>query len=78
MSTTHERIVNSQENIAGVQDVLDHAQSVLAAAETVEVAASKNRGLIKMLLLLTVLGVVAFVAWKLLGGDSDEPEPEGA
>lgn len=74
MSTTHERIVQAEEGVAQVQGVLGHAQDVLGVAEQVEVAASRSRRLLKLLAVLTVLGLVVFIIVKVTSRRNAGPE----
>ena len=56
MPRTAERIAQAEDGIAQVQTVLEHAQSALEVAGTVEAAARRSRRWLKVLLVLGVLG----------------------
>ena len=74
MTTTHERIVQAEEGIAQVQSVLGHAQEALAVAEQVEEAAHKGRRLLKVLAILTLLGLVLLIIIKVTRRPEHGPE----
>jgi hypothetical protein len=74
LSITHERIVQAEEGLAQLQKVLDHAQGALSVAETVEVAADRNRRLLKMLAILAVVGILVLVIMKVAKGRDSGPE----
>lgn len=76
MVRTAERIAQAEEGIAQVQTVLDHAQSALEVAGTVESAARRSRRWLKLLLLLGIVGVIALVVIKLTR-KSEGPDPSG-
>ena len=74
MTTTHDRIVQTEEGIAQVQGVLDHAQQALAVAEQVESAAYRGRRWLAALAVLGVLAVVILVIMRVTrrsGGGSE-------
>ncbi|MCB1011720.1 MAG: hypothetical protein KDB15_08630 [Microthrixaceae bacterium] len=75
MPRTAERIAQAEDGIAQVQTVLEHAQSALEVAGTVEAAARRSRRWLKVLLVLGVLGVVVLIVLKIRGGGEDTHAP---
>lgn len=77
MSALGERAAKAQDNIADLETALEKTQRVLQTAEKVDLAAtaatSKGRKLLKLLLVMTVVGVSVLVAKKLLSGSSTPP-----
>jgi hypothetical protein len=85
VSALGERAVQAQGNIADLETALEKTQRVLETAERVDLAAGelKRRSgrLKKVILVLTVIGITALVAKKLLGGRDSSPgntDPYGA
>ncbi|MCP4434796.1 MAG: hypothetical protein GY812_04745 [Actinomycetia bacterium] len=90
MSNMHERIVQAEEGIEQIQRSLDHAQTALRVAEQVEVAATRSRRLLKMVLLAGIVGIVILVVMKVASrstrpdlvlvddeGADEETDPDG-
>lgn len=77
MSALGERAVQAQNNIADLETALEKTQRVLETAENVDRTAGevKRRSgrLMKIVLLLTVIGITVLVAKKLLGSSSTPP-----
>lgn len=74
MSITHERIVQAEEGIAQVQKVLDHAQDALSVAGQVEEVATRSRRFLKILAIVTLLGIVVLIIVKIAGRGDSGPE----
>ena len=75
MPRTAERIAQAEDGIAQVQTVLEHAQSALEVAGTVEAAARRSRRWLKVLLVLGVLGLVILIVIKIRERDEDSHPP---
>lgn len=77
MSALGERAAKAQDNIADLEAALEKTQRVLQSAEKVDQAAAsvsrRGRKLMKLLLVLTVVGVSVLVAKKLLSGSGNPP-----
>lgn len=77
--------VKAQENLELLESAIDRTQSALRAAERADLVATeavaKSRRLLKLVLILTVVGVAALVAKKLLSGPKappGNPDPYGS
>jgi flagellar biogenesis protein FliO len=76
MSAMGERATQARSGIGDLESALERTDKVLAAAEKAdEVASGKGRTFMKLLLVLTVIGVTVLVVRKLVGGGSSDPEP---
>lgn len=68
----------AQHNLEIVETALERTQSALRAAEAADLAveqvAKKSRKLLKILLVITLLGVIAFVLKKVVFDEDDESE----
>lgn len=81
MSALGKKAVKAQSDIADVEKALSRTQQALHVVEVADIAAanakdaakSKGRPVLKLLILLTVVGVAVIVAKKLLGGGSSAP-----
>jgi len=77
MSKIAERSVKAQENIDTLESALDRTQQALRAAEKADLAAAavtkKSRKFLKLVVVLTVIGVAVLVVKKLAGGGSNPP-----
>lgn len=77
MSKLAERSVKAQENLDTLETVLDRTQTALRAAEKADLAAAevtrKSRKFLKLIVVLTVIGVAVLVIKKFTGGRSTPP-----
>jgi hypothetical protein len=77
MSKIAERSAKAQENIDTLESALDRTQQALRAAEKADLAAAavtkKSRKFLKLVVVLTVIGVAVLVVKKLAGGGSNPP-----
>ncbi len=73
MSITHERIVQAEEGIAQVQKVLEHAQDALSVAGQVEDVATRSRRFLKILAIVTLVGILVLIIMKIAGGRDSGP-----
>jgi len=85
MSKIAERSVKAQENIDILETALDRTQAALRAAERADLAATavkaKSHKFVKLLILLTVIGVAVVVVKKFTGASSTppgNPDPYGS
>lgn len=76
MSAMGERATQARAGIEDLETALERTDRVLAAAEKAdEVASGRGRSVLKLLLVLTAIGVAVLVVKKLAGGGSPDPEP---
>lgn len=85
MSAVGERAAQAQQNIADLETALERTQKVLQGVEKVDASAAvaKRRGgtFVKVVLILTVLGVAVIVVKKVLAGSGrppGSPDPYGS
>lgn len=85
MSALGQRAAKAQEGITELETALDRTQRALDTAQKVDQAAAsaKRRSgkFFKVMLVLTIVGIVVVVAKKALGGNSapsGSPDPYGA
>lgn len=83
MSAVGERAAQASSGITDLETALERTQSALDAVERIDVAAgeAKRRSgwLVKLLLIITVIGITMLVAKKLMGssGAPDGTDPYG-
>lgn len=81
MSALGKKAVKAQADIAEVEKALSRTQQALHVVEAADVAAAnakdvakrKGRPMLKLLILLTVVGIAVVVAKKVLGGGGAAP-----
>lgn len=85
MSALGQRAAQAQANLTDVEAALDKTQQALQLAEKVDEAATKVKRrsgkFVKLVLVLTVIGVAVVVAKKVMGGGSNppgNPDPYGS
>ncbi|MEI2638695.1 MAG: hypothetical protein V9F03_06835 [Microthrixaceae bacterium] len=78
MGKIAKRSAKAQENLEIIETALEKTQSALRAAEKADIAAGKvakgSRKLVKLVLIVSVVGVVALLVKKMTGGGS-QPAP---
>ncbi len=82
MSAVGARAAQAQSGIADLESALEKTQKALSTVEKVDAVATakKSRKLLKMLLIVTVVGVAVIMAKKMMGGSSpqDGADPYGS
>ncbi|MGB6057720.1 MAG: hypothetical protein WBF71_05610 [Microthrixaceae bacterium] len=77
MGKLADRSVKAQENLEILESALDRTQSALRAAEKADLVTAKtvakSRRILKLVLILSIIGVAVLVAKKVLGGSSTPP-----
>ncbi|MCO5318704.1 MAG: hypothetical protein M9942_09735 [Microthrixaceae bacterium] len=74
ITTARERVGQAEEGVAQLHSVLEHTEAALAVAEQVEEAAKKGRRVLKVLVVVTIIGIAIAVVMRLTRS-SRQPEP---